>query len=200
MSEMVCRNLLAVCCIVFSKVPSLSRGFPNGAPSSVCESMMPRHSGAVPQSNAAPYTIETEASTYQPGMPVQVRILGLQYQGFLLEARKDGSTSPLGSWQDPPENTQLLQCFGNPGAAVTHSNTAPKNESTTFVWIPPESACPAAFKFMATVAQSRKIYWLNVQSHPLTKAPGIACCGVKFSYGISIITTPFLSFFLITGY
>ncbi|XP_078403762.1 putative defense protein Hdd11 [Cetorhinus maximus] len=162
--------------------------------------MMPRHSGVVPQSNTAPYTIDTGASTYQPGTPIQVQILGLQYHGFILEARKDRSTTPLGSWQDPPENTKLLQCFGNLGAAVTHSNMASKNNSTTFVWIPPESACPDAVKFMATVAQSREIYWLDVQSQPVTKAAGIACCAVKIAYGISIITTLFLCSFLITGY
>ncbi|XP_067852850.1 putative defense protein Hdd11 [Heptranchias perlo] len=166
---MACGNFLTVCCIVFLKVSNLSKGFPNGAPSSVCESMMPRHSGVVPQSNTAPYTIDIGANVYQPGTPVQVQILGPQYRGFLMEARKDGGTSPLGSWQDPPENTQLLQCFGNRRAAVTHSNTGPQNNSTTFVWIPPESACPNAVKFVATVAQSREIYWLNVQSHPLTK-------------------------------
>uniref|UniRef100_UPI00398EFCD1 putative defense protein Hdd11 n=1 Tax=Pristiophorus japonicus TaxID=55135 RepID=UPI00398EFCD1 len=160
--------------------------------------MMPRHSGVVPQSNAAPYTIDIGASVYQPRTLVKVRILGPQYRAFLLQARKDGDTSPLGSWQNPPENTQLLQCFGNLGAAVTHSNTAAKNNSTTFLWFPPETACPTAVKFVATVAQSREIYWLNVRSYPLPKAPGIACCGVKFTYGISIITTLLCSF-LITG-
>ncbi|XP_038632182.1 putative defense protein Hdd11-like isoform X3 [Scyliorhinus canicula] len=175
----------------------LSRGFSTGAPSSVCESMMPRHSGVLPQSSTAPYTIETGTSTYQPGIPKQVQILGPQYRGFILEARKDRSTTPLGSWQDPPENTKLLQCFGNLGAAVTHSSTAPKNSSTTFVWIPPESACPDAVTFTATVAQSREIYWLNVQSPSLTK--GIACCAVKMVYGISIITTLFLCSLMITG-
>ncbi|XP_038632181.1 putative defense protein Hdd11 isoform X2 [Scyliorhinus canicula] len=144
---MVCRILLTVCSIVFLNVLSLSRGFSTGAPSSVCESMMPRHSGVLPQSSTAPYTIETGTSTYQPGIPKQVQILGPQYRGFILEARKDRSTTPLGSWQDPPENTKLLQCFGNLGAAVTHSSTAPKNSSTTFVWIPPESACPDAVTF-----------------------------------------------------
>ncbi|XP_078068194.1 putative defense protein 3 [Mustelus asterias] len=144
---MVRRNLLTVFCIVFLNVLSLSKGFPSGAPSSVCESMMPRHSGVMPQSNTAPYTIDTGVSTYQPGLPIQVQILGLQYRGFILEARKDRSSTPLGSWQDPPENTKLLQCFGNRGAAVTHSNTVPKNNSTTFVWIPPVSACPDAVTF-----------------------------------------------------
>ncbi|XP_051878289.1 putative defense protein Hdd11-like [Pristis pectinata] len=204
---MVCGKFLIVCCIVSLKAPSLSRGIPTGAPLSACESMMPKHAGVVPQSSAAPYIIKSEASVFETGKPVQVQIVGPRYQGFLLQARKDGSSSPLGEWQNPPENTQLLQCFGNPRSAVTCLNTSPRNNSITFVWVPPETACPTAVKFVyvlscgagkiwwvgfgfqiqgksmasdikairstshyrATVAQSYEIYWLNVQSHPLTK-------------------------------
>ncbi|XP_032886114.1 putative defense protein 1 [Amblyraja radiata] len=197
-SEMVCRDFV-VYCVVFLKFSSLSRCFPNGAPLSACESMMPRHAGVVPQSNAAPYTVEPEASVFHPGKPVRVQILGPQYNGFLLVARRDGSSTPLGTWQIPPENTQLLQCFGIARSAVTHLDTSPRNNSVTFAWVPPDSACPTAVKFVATVAQSFQIYWLNVQSHPLTKAPGITCCGVKFFSTIGIIAALFLFSFLVIG-
>lgn len=73
-SEMVCRDFV-VYCVVFLKFSSLSRCFPNGAPLSACESMMPRHAGVVPQSNAAPYTVEPEASVFHPGKPVRGKFL-----------------------------------------------------------------------------------------------------------------------------
>ncbi|XP_042196759.1 putative defense protein 3 [Callorhinchus milii] len=174
--------------------PSLITAFPNGAPTSACKSMKPIHSGVVPQSSRAPYTIDTATSVYQPGKAVQVAILGPHYRGVLLEARRDGDPTPIGSWQNPHENTKLLQCSENPMAAVTHSNINAKSNSTTYVWIPPDSFCSTSIRFMATVAQSREVYWLNVQSRPLMKDLSVACGEMKFTYGIgNLIVTLFVS-------
>ncbi|XP_051277617.1 putative defense protein Hdd11 [Dicentrarchus labrax] len=148
-------------------------GYPNGAPTGACEDMMPRHSGVLPQPSAAPYTLLTNTRTFQPGKPVTVTVTGPEYRGVLLEARRDGSTNALGSWKIPPPDTKFLQCTGNPQGAVTHSNTNLKGNTTVYSWMPPNSTSPVYF--MATVAQQRTIYWLNVRSITLTtESPGVS--------------------------
>ncbi|XP_006633079.1 putative defense protein 3 isoform X2 [Lepisosteus oculatus] len=141
-------------------------GLPNGAPTSACESMMPRHQGVQPQPPPPPYTIRVSTRTSTAGQPVQVTILGPDYAGVLLEARSGSDTRALGSWQTPPSNTKFLTCSGNQQGAITHSNTNIKNNSTVYTWITPSG--PSSIFFMATVAQQRTVYWLNVKSEPLT--------------------------------
>lgn len=49
-------------------------GYPSGAPTGACEDMMPRHTGVVPQSSPAPYTLLTNARTFQPGKAITGRV------------------------------------------------------------------------------------------------------------------------------
>ncbi|XP_034548725.1 putative defense protein 3 [Notolabrus celidotus] len=151
--------LLQVLCYV--------HGYPTGAPTGACEDMMPRHSGVQPQPSPVPYAILTNTRTFQPGQAITVTITGPDYRGVLVEARTFGSTNALGSWQLNPPDTKFLQCSGNPQAAVTHSNTNLKGNTTVYSWLPPDSASP--IYFMATVAQQRTIYWVDVRSDTLTR-------------------------------
>ena len=54
--------------IVFMAVLSLpvTDAYSRGAPLSACESMMPRHGSAVPQTSPPPYTITLNATSYSP--------------------------------------------------------------------------------------------------------------------------------------
>ncbi|KAI1902772.1 hypothetical protein AGOR_G00019440 [Albula goreensis] len=149
------------------QILSLGLGFPTGAPSSACEDMIPRHSGVQPQPSPAPYAILTSSRTFQPGQPVTVTIKGPGYRGVLLEARMGSSVNALGSWQSPPADTKFLECSGNRQGAVTHSNTNLKGNSTVYSWIPPTGT--SSIYFMATVAQQRTVFWLNVKSDTLTQ-------------------------------
>lgn len=45
-------------------------GYPSGAPTGACEDMMPRHTGVTPQISPAPYTLLTNARTFQPGKAI----------------------------------------------------------------------------------------------------------------------------------
>ncbi|XP_051546421.1 putative defense protein 3 [Myxocyprinus asiaticus] len=156
--------------VVLLQVLNCALSYPNGAPTSACVDMMPRHVGAQPQPSPAPYTIQTSSSTFQTGKPVTVAIKGPDYRGVLLEARSGSDVNAIGTWQTPPSNTKFLECAGNQQGAITHANTTIKNNSTIYTWIPP--APEKNIYFMATVAQQRTVYWLNVKSSTLTQSDG----------------------------
>ncbi|XP_060928351.1 putative defense protein Hdd11 [Limanda limanda] len=154
--------------------------YPGGAPTGACEDMMPRHSGVLPQPSPAPYSVLTNTNNYQPGNPITVTITGPEYRGVLLEARTSGNTNALGTWNLPPPDTRFLECNGAPQGAVTHSNTNLKGNTTVYRWIPPKFTVPVYF--MATIAQQRTVFWINVKSSTLTSGkPG----GLSFATGAS---------------
>ncbi|KAL1274203.1 hypothetical protein QQF64_027017 [Cirrhinus molitorella] len=151
---------------VFTSVLS----YPNGAPTSACVDMMPRHGGTEPQPNPAPYTIHPSSTTFQTGNPITVVIKGPDYRGVLLEARSGSDSKAIGTWQTPPSDTKFLACSGNQQGAITHANTNIKNNSTIYTWIPPATAKNVVF--MATVAQQRTVFWVHVKSSTLTSGGG----------------------------
>ncbi|XP_040012378.1 putative defense protein 3 [Xiphias gladius] len=159
-------------------------GYPSGAPTGACEDMLPRHTGVQPQPSPAPYALLADTRTFQPGDPITVTITGPEYRGVLLEARTLGSTNALGSWQLPPPDTRFLECTGNPQGAITHSNTNLKGNATAYRWIPPNSTHPVYF--MATVAQQRAVFWVNVRSASLTRGkPGGLGLATAASAGVA---------------
>ncbi|KAM9810616.1 putative defense protein Hdd11 [Neosynchiropus ocellatus] len=160
----------------------LVHGYPTGAPTGACEDMMPRHAGVTPQQSPPPYTLLVDKDALLPGEPITVTIIGPAYRGVLLEARSGDSVQAVGSFTNPPPDTKLLTCSGNTAGAVTHSNTNVKDNTTVYRWIPPTKAPPSAIYFMATVAQQRSVYWLNVRSKTLTQA-GISFLGSDASHG-----------------
>ncbi|XP_032622940.1 putative defense protein 3 [Chelonoidis abingdonii] len=174
--------------IIFWSIISLCVAFPTGAPASACENMMPVHTGVQPQASPAPYEIQVDASSFVNRQPINVQVVGPGYRGLLLEARTFGSTAALGTWQNPANNTKLLQCSGNPKGAITHSNTKFKTSLTTYTWLPPTSGCPAVITFMAAVAQSREIYWLGVKSKVIWRDSKATCGAEKFTWTVVIVT------------
>ncbi|KAM9744460.1 putative defense protein 3 [Menidia menidia] len=149
------------------QVLCLVNAYPNGAPTGACEDMLPRHMGILPQSSPAPYTLLSNMRTYRPGTPITVTIIGPAYRGVLLEARTLGVFYALGYWMFPPPDTKLLQCAGHPNRAVTHANTNLKGNSTVYLWMPPDITSPVYF--IATVAQQRTVFWVDVRSTILTR-------------------------------
>ncbi|XP_071337799.1 putative defense protein 3 [Trachinotus anak] len=159
-------------------------GYPSGAPTGACEDMLPRHSGVLPQSSPAPYALHTDTRTFQPGQPITVTISGPEYRGVLLEARTGSNMNTLGNWELPPPDTKFLECSGNPQGAVTHSNTNLKGNSTAYRWIAPNSTSPVYF--IATVAQQRTVFWVNVKSTTLAREkPGGLGLAVHASAGMT---------------
>ncbi|XP_062273845.1 putative defense protein 3 [Scomber scombrus] len=160
-------------------------GYPSGAPTGACEDMMPRHAGVLPQPSPAPYTLFTNMGTFQPGEPITVTIIGPAYRGVLLEARTGISANALGSWKLPPPDTRFLECAGNPQGAITHANTNLKDNTTVYSWIPPNPS-PGSVYFMATVAQQRTVFWVNVRSSTLTRGKKGLGLATGASAGLSV--------------
>ncbi|XP_018975216.2 putative defense protein Hdd11 [Cyprinus carpio] len=150
------------CGIVILQVFTSVLSFQDGAPGSACADMMPRHTGVRPQTNPAPYTIHQSNTTLQTGKPITVVIEGPDYTGVLLEARSGSDSKAIGTWQTPPNNTKFLACSGNKQGAITHANSNIKNNSTVYTWIPPAAA--ENIFFIATVAQQRTVFWVQVRS------------------------------------
>nr|XP_060612018.1 putative defense protein 3 isoform X2 [Anolis sagrei ordinatus] len=147
--------------------------------------MLPLHMGTQPQTSPAPYEFLVSSPSFSNGQPIDVQITGSEYRGVLLEARTFASPAALGFWQTPPNNTQLLACFGRPDSAVTHSNTNLKTKEATYTWFPPNKDCPKVVFFVATVAQSYDIYWTNVKSKVVWRNKEATCGGRSFASNVN---------------
>ncbi|XP_032834497.2 putative defense protein 3 [Petromyzon marinus] len=144
-----------------------ARAFPGGAPSSSCVAMRPMHDGVRSQTSQAPYVITAVATNGSIGVPFTVRVMGPVYRGLLLQARTPGgATRPMGTWQGLPRDTRLLQCDGRDASAVTHSNINEKINQT-FTWMPPAGGLTGPIMFIAAVAESREVYWMDIRSSVL---------------------------------
>ncbi|XP_069746553.1 putative defense protein isoform X2 [Narcine bancroftii] len=156
-------GLLALC------LP-LAAALSDGAPLGACSKMTPFHNGVSGQTGPSPHKLNV---TRLNGS-VQVTIMGPDYRGLLLQAKKPGDSVSFGNWSIPPSNTKTIACFNKENSAITHSNTNPKNRNVVYTWNPPPSKDCVKVEFVATVAQSREIYWVNLKSDEME----IACSGV----------------------
>ncbi|XP_041054434.1 putative defense protein 1 [Carcharodon carcharias] len=161
---------------------------PTGAPLGSCENMVPRHQGITSQTGPSPHSIMTQNS----GSNVRVYINGPNYKGILLEARYPNANTAVGTWATPPDNTKTIPCFSRIDSAITHSNIADKTNTTIYTWIPPslENCTEKAVVFLATVAQRKEIYWLNLTSEKIY----VRCSGSMTSLsGFAVLATLMVS-------
>ncbi|KAM3911246.1 putative defense protein 3 [Leptodactylus fuscus] len=161
--------------IVLVTCNTISFSFPTGAPISACQTMKPGHVGVYPQPKPVPYMMKINSSVFQSGKPIQVQILGPPYRGVLLQTRTYSKPTLYGTWLEPPNNTKILACPENTVGSITHSNTNLKDQTTTYIWMPPNSSCPNVLFFIATVAESFNVYWLGVRSAIIYKDPTSTC-------------------------
>lgn len=65
---------------------------PQGAPETVCDTMLPFHGGGIaPANTQAPFRIETSANAIGQGQTLRVDIIGLEglrFGGFMIQARR----------------------------------------------------------------------------------------------------------------
>ncbi|KAK6165995.1 hypothetical protein SNE40_022792 [Patella caerulea] len=166
---------LFLCTLVFT-----INAYPHGAPKSACVNQLPVHKNIMAQTTTPPYSIRVSGTTYKANQSLTVTISG-SFQGFLLQARTSGGTTPIGTFSGPPTDTKIVQCSAKDDS-WTHANNNIKNHSSV-LWNPP-SVDVGDITFLATVANGHDIYWLNVRSDALTATSG--------STGTTISTTTVL--------
>lgn len=126
---------------------SLTQALPQGAPSSVCQTMLPFHGGGIPpQTGIPPYSIIAR----RQGGNVMVSItssLGVPFQGFLLQGRTP-RRELLGEFDlsaTANGEAHTLDC-GEPGDSITHNSPSVK-EQLDVLWKPPQGfEGPVIFK------------------------------------------------------
>lgn len=142
--------------------------YPNGKVTMSCGGMTPQH-GHSPQSEPV-HQITVSQMKFKPGDQIQVTVSGPPFRGFLLEARdaEDLSGPPLGSFTlIDREVSQLLTCEDVQGFAVSHTSSSKKTEIKVY-WNAPNSA-PNHIRFLATVVEKYKIYWVKIPSHVISQ-------------------------------
>ncbi|XP_072824247.1 ferric-chelate reductase 1 isoform X2 [Vicugna pacos] len=145
--------------------------YPNGRVTKSCHGMIPEH-GHTPQSDPA-HNISVSQMTFKPGDQIKVTLSGPPFKGFLLEARnaEDLSGPPVGSFTlIDSQMSQLLTCEDTQGSAVSHTNSHEKTEIKVY-WNAPSSA-PNHIKFLATVVEKYRIYWVKIPS-PVISQPNV---------------------------
>lgn len=77
-----------------------STTLPQGAPETICDTMLPFHGGGILPSNAvAPFRIETSTSSVGQGQTLRVDIMGvprgLTFGGFMIQARNNNPPNQI---------------------------------------------------------------------------------------------------------
>lgn len=144
---------------------------PNGAPVSVCNTMLPFHGGGIPPlTTTSPFRITPVASVVGSGQELQVEIesfpANVVFKGFMIQARnRFPPNEVLGQFELTDESAvKLINCDGSANTA-THTNTQTKKD-LALEWI-----APAGFKgevvFNATIAQDYDKFWVGIESTPV---------------------------------
>lgn len=144
---------------------------PNGAPVSVCNTMLPFHGGGIPPlTTTSPFRITPVTSVVGSGQELQVEIesfpASVVFKGFMIQARnRFPPNEVLGQFELTDESAVKLIDCGGQGNTATHTNTQTKKD-LALEWI-----APAGFKgevvFNATIAQDYDKFWVGIVSTPV---------------------------------
>lgn len=167
--------MLPLFIIVFLALSShikFSATLPNGAPESVCDSLIPVHSTIEPMTTIAPFNIVPLQTVVEQGSVLRVEIQAdpreLVFAGFMLHART--KTFPeyqvVGKFARAVDGSvKLINCGDGTENTATHSNT---NDKLDFGldWQAPSDYLGEVY-FIATVAQSYDKFWVGLTSEPV---------------------------------
>jgi len=141
---------------------------PNGAPRAACVTMTPQHTAA-PQATPSIYTLNV-ARLSADTLSVSINPTTANFKGFLIQARRDGSDAPFGTFEGTlPENTKFLECTVAQDS-VTHSNNSTKS-GVTFTWRSPGGSL-AGSRFVATTCLDYITFWVRYTSVDLGDVMG----------------------------
>ncbi|XP_058125486.1 putative ferric-chelate reductase 1 homolog isoform X1 [Anopheles ziemanni] len=168
--------------LVLSTLATLN-ALPNGAPTSVCDNMLPFHGGGIPPlTTKTPFTITPQSSVIGSGQTLKLDIesfpANIVFKGYMLQARQvDPPNSIVGHFVSTDTDAiKLIECQG-PNDTATHTSTSQKRD-LTLEWTAPEGFVGDVV-FNATIAQDYDKFWVGIPSDPVrvvasqtTVAPG----------------------------
>jgi hypothetical protein len=161
------RDLLVL--LVLVSVVEVTWGYGTGAPTSVCDTMMPGHGVEQTATNTHTLTLGDGAMQYEEGVDLTITISGT-FKGTFIQARKaddSSDTTSYGTFQvNSADNVQVISCSTGSNNAVTHSSTALKT-NLQVTWSPP-GGNQGNLKLVATVAEEKATWWRNTESIALT--------------------------------
>ncbi|XP_014093279.2 putative ferric-chelate reductase 1 homolog isoform X1 [Bactrocera oleae] len=155
---------------MLSWTPTMS--LPQGAPETVCDTMLPFHGGGIPPRNSLPpFRIETSSSVIGQGQTMRVDIVGvppgLSFGGYMVQARNRNSPHQIIGQFNPTSDgsAKLMNCENSVGNSVTHTNPGAK-QSVSLEWLSPVDFLGEVV-FNATVAQAYDSFWVGIPSDPV---------------------------------
>ncbi|XP_013885723.1 putative ferric-chelate reductase 1 [Austrofundulus limnaeus] len=142
-------------------------GYASGLVTGSCSNLQPSH-GLNSQTGSAPYTVTTDQNSYALGGEVKVNLQGsTPFEGFLLEAREQGGSTPVGSFVVSTSTAQLLSCNQKSNSAVSHTSKSQKT-SIQVTWKPDASTNVKSIQFHATFVKNFQTFWVDLTSPVLT--------------------------------
>ncbi|XP_040263266.1 putative ferric-chelate reductase 1 [Bufo bufo] len=159
-------TLQTIAVLLMASLPIYVYAYPDGKVTSSCVTMTPVH-GVQAQTSSPPYTLTLDKYTYSAGEKIQVTLSSsaTQFKGFLIQARSESSTTPVGSFVTTNSNTQTLTCTSAASSVSHTSSTAKPNIAVT--WVAPASST-ADIQIRAAVVQTEYVFWTNVLSAKIT--------------------------------
>lgn len=142
--------------------------YSNGLVYKSCDTMMPQHGTSVPQTTEPPYSVSASSYFYRPANKITVTIQanpGAYFEGFLLQARTIQGNEIAGHFIVTDPKSQNLTCHENVYSSVTHKDSS-KKSNISALWVAPASVSGVIFK--ATILQSKRTFWVGVESPELT--------------------------------
>ena len=144
--------------------------WPEGAPLESCVDLEAIHENPA-QTDPPPYAIEAlnnQDGTYQANIIITDNTPPFEFfEGWMVQARLQGSTDPLGTWTNLANTSHTIDCSA-PGDTVTQYYQHVESQSMT--WIPPAGPVNG-IHFHATVIRNYSLHWTNLVSGDLAAAP-----------------------------
>uniref|UniRef100_A0A1B6D1X6 Reelin domain-containing protein n=1 Tax=Clastoptera arizonana TaxID=38151 RepID=A0A1B6D1X6_9HEMI len=142
------------------------RGRPDGAHERACATLNPGHEFVEPQKTTLPYDLLIDEKRPYIDHKLTFTIYSLsnttQVGGFMVQARDIDFKEILGTFVPTEGSVRVMDCLGGVNNTATHIDSSPK-EHVSMVWLPPDGF-KGQFRFYATVAKTREIFWVAVPS------------------------------------
>lgn len=150
----------------------LVHSLPEGAPTSICESLLPSHHGIRANASPSPFSLVPSTTAVQPSQSLLLQIRAtpaeLQFGGFMVHAIVPGRADQVIGrfvFSAPSDSIKLIQC-GAQDSTATHTSPQPKASGMTLQWQAP-SDFTGDVVFKGTVAQDFGTFWVGIESAPV---------------------------------